>query len=138
MQMPLTLNSVPIDLMPLPRALGPVLVAYKEGYGKLLTLPQGQARTSEPPKCNYSKSPTYKTLSFKFSQIQTFVCMSGASLVAQTVKNLPATRETWVQFLGQEDPLEKGMATHSSIFAWRSPWTEEPGRLFHGISKTWT
>ena len=53
----------------------------------------------------------------------------GASLVAQTVKNLPAMLETWVQALGQEDPLEKGMATHSSILAWRSPWTEEPGGL---------
>ena len=50
-----------------------------------------------------------------------------ASLVVQTVKNLPATRETWVQSLGQEDPLKKEMATHSSILAWRIPWTEEPG-----------
>ena len=53
----------------------------------------------------------------------------GVSLVGQTVKNLPAVRETWVQSLGQEDPLEKGMATHSSILAWRIPWTEEPGEL---------
>ena len=53
----------------------------------------------------------------------------GASLVAQLVKNLPAMQETWVQFLGWEDPLEKEMATHSSILAWRIPWTEEPGRL---------
>ena len=45
------------------------------------------------------------------------------------VKNLPAMQEARVQFLGREDPLEKGMATHSSILAWRSPWTEEPGRL---------
>ena len=45
------------------------------------------------------------------------------------VKNLPAMQETQVQSLGQEDPLEKGMATHSSIFAWRIPWTEEPGVL---------
>ena len=52
-----------------------------------------------------------------------------ASLTAQTVKNLPAIQETWVQSLGQEAPLEKGMATHSSILAWRIPWTEEPGRL---------
>ena len=52
-----------------------------------------------------------------------------ASLVAQTVKNLPAMPETWVWSLGWEDPLEKGMATHLSIFAWRIPWTEEPGRL---------
>ena len=45
------------------------------------------------------------------------------------VKNLPAMLETWVQSLGQEDPLEKGLATHSSILAWRIPWTEEPGVL---------
>ena len=52
-----------------------------------------------------------------------------ASLVAQIVKNRPAIQETWVRFLGQEDPLEKGMATHCSILAWRSPWIEETGRL---------
>ena len=52
-----------------------------------------------------------------------------ASLVAQTVKNLPAMRETQVGFLGWEDFLGKGMATHSSILAWRLPWTEEPGKL---------
>ena len=45
------------------------------------------------------------------------------------VKNLPAMQETWVLSLGQEDPPEKGMATHSSILAWRIPWTEESGRL---------
>ena len=45
------------------------------------------------------------------------------------VKNLPAIREMWVQFLGWEDPLEKGMATHPSILAWRIPWTEKLGRL---------
>ena len=45
------------------------------------------------------------------------------------VKNLTAMQETWVQSLGQEDPLEKGMTTSSSILAWRMPWTEEPGRL---------
>ena len=52
-----------------------------------------------------------------------------ASVVAQTVKNLPVVQETLVQSLGQEDPLEKGMATDSSILAWRIPWTEEPGGL---------
>ena len=51
------------------------------------------------------------------------------SLVAQMVKNLPAMRKAWVQSLEQEDTLEKGMATHSSTLAWRSPWTEEPGGL---------
>ena len=54
---------------------------------------------------------------------------SWASLVAQTVKNLPAMWETWIRSLGGEDSLEKGMAAHSSILAWRIPWTEEPGRL---------
>ena len=51
------------------------------------------------------------------------------SLVVQTVKRLPTIWETWVQSLGQEDLLEKEMATHSSILAWKIPWTEEPGRL---------
>ena len=49
--------------------------------------------------------------------------------MAQRVKHLPAMLETWVRSLGQEDPLEKEMATHSSILAWKIPWTEEPGRL---------
>ena len=52
-----------------------------------------------------------------------------ASLVAQLLKNLPAVWETWAQTLGQEDALEKGMATHTSILAWRIPWKEEPGGL---------
>ena len=50
-------------------------------------------------------------------------------LVAQQIKNPPAMCETWVRSLGREDPLEKEMATHSSILAWRIPWTEEPGEL---------
>ena len=50
-------------------------------------------------------------------------------MVAQTVKNLPAVQETQVRSLDQEDPLEKGLATHTSVLAWRIPWTEEPGRL---------
>ena len=70
-----------------------------------------------------------------------FVCILGwlreysssstpsASVVAETVKNPPAVRETRVQSLGGEDPLEKGMVTHSSVLAWRIPWTEEPGGL---------
>ena len=57
-----------------------------------------------------------------------FLIPTWASLVAQMVKCLPAVRETQVQFLGREDPLEKEMATHSSILAWRIPWTEEPDR----------
>ena len=54
---------------------------------------------------------------------------NGASLVTQKVKHLLAMKENWVQSLGWKDPLEKGMATHSSIFAWKIPWMEEPGRL---------
>ena len=69
------------------------------------------------------------------SQDPTEPCMHGCqlcvrvSLVAQMVKSLPAVWETWVWPLGQEDPLEKEMATHSSILAWEISWTEEPGRL---------
>ena len=56
------------------------------------------------------------------------MCAQGF-LYSSAVKSLPAMQETWVQFLGQEDPLEQEMATYSSILAWRIPWTEEPGRL---------
>ena len=63
--------------------------------------------------------------------------LTWASLVAKSVKNLPSGQETWVWSLGWEDPLEKEMATHSSIFAWRIPWTDEPGRLHivHGVAR---
>ena len=57
----------------------------------------------------------------------TSVLLTGLSLVAQSVKNLPAVQETWVQSLGWEDPLKKEMATHSSILAWKISWTEECG-----------
>ena len=63
------------------------------------------------------------------TRVSTFLRRKRPSLVAQMVKNLPAIWETWVQSLGQEDPLEKEMATHSSTLAWRIPWTEEAGRL---------
>ena len=53
------------------------------------------------------------------------------------VKTLLAMWETWVGSLGEEDPLEEGMAIYSSILAWRIPWTEEPGRV-HGVAKSWT
>ena len=53
--------------------------------------------------------------------------------MAQMVKNLPLMRETWFRSLGQEDPLEKGMATHSSVLAWRMPWTEEPGSYIQSM-----
>ena len=73
--------------------------------------------------------------SHKKSRVCTFFFQSNnegpkrSPLVAQMVKNLPAMQETQVQSLDLEDPLEKGIATHSSILAWRIPWTEEPGRL---------
>ena len=57
------------------------------------------------------------------------LCCHQGSLVSQMVKNLPAVQEIWVGSLGWEDPLEKGMGTHSSILSWRIPWTEEPGEL---------
>ena len=70
----------------------------------------------------------------KFSKLQEVGDGQGglaclASLVAQTVKHLPAVQETWVPSLGWEDPLEKEMATHSSTLAWKIPWTVEPGGL---------
>ena len=58
-----------------------------------------------------------------------WIYIAGASLVAQRVKCLPAVQETWLRSLGQEDPLEKEITTHSSTFAWKIPWTEEPGSL---------
>ena len=78
--------------------------------------------------------------------VQTEMCqsikytpISKTSLVAQTVQNLPVMQETQIPSLGWEDTLENGMAPHSSIFAWRIPWTEELGRLqVHGVAKSWT
>ena len=58
-----------------------------------------------------------------------WLCVNLVSLVPQEVKRLPTMRETWVQSLGQGDLLEKEMATHSSILAWKIPWMKEPGRL---------
>ena len=71
-----------------------------------------------------------------------YLCMCvQASLVAQSAKNTPAMQEVHIQSLGQEDPLEKEMATHSSIPAWRIPWKEEPGRITEesmGLQKSQT
>ena len=69
------------------------------------------------------------------SMIISSVLNKGASLVAQTVKNLTVMLENQVRSLGGEDPLEKGMATHSTVFAWRIPWTEEPGGLSTGSQR---
>ena len=64
-------------------------------------------------------------------QIEASLLYLRTALVAQTVKHLSTTRETWVRSLGWEDPLEKEMATHSSTLAWKIPWMEEPGRPCH-------
>ena len=66
---------------------------------------------------------------YKLEHNLVFCLQVRASLVAQKLKHLPPMRETRVQSLGQEDPLEKEMVTHSSILAWRIPWMEKPGRL---------
>ena len=76
------------------------------------------------PACYRHNNPIPTTLT-----TITAVIGTRGFLVAQMVKNLPTMQETWVCSLGQEDPLEKGMATHSSILAWRIPRTEEPGGL---------
>ena len=86
-----------------------------------------------PPPLPLALSPLVATIEYNFFFF--FLIFDviynhiWASLVAQRLKHLPAMRETWVQSLGQEDPLEKEMATHSNILAWRIPWTEEPGEL---------
>ena len=75
-----------------------------------------------------SRSESYLTVSLPKPHLWPTISIS-ASLVTQRLKRLPAMRDTWVRSLGWEDPLEKEMATHSSILAWRIPWTEEPGGL---------
>ena len=70
-----------------------------------------------------------KWLSMHAHWVSTRYQLERASLMAQMVKNPPAVQETWVRSLGQEDPLEKDVAPHSSILAWRIPWTEEPSGL---------
>ena len=75
------------------------------------------------------KRKSVTTSTFSPSNGQEVMGLDEASLVAQTVKRLPTIRETWVQSLGWGDLLEKEMATHSSILAWKIPWTEEPGKL---------
>ena len=68
----------------------------------------------------------------------THILPHGASLVAQTVKKLPAMQETWVQSLSWEDPLEEGVATHSSSLPWRIPTDRGASQLVFGVTKSWT
>ena len=74
---------------------------------------------------------------FEEGQSCTGFIVTWASLVAQTLKDPPAMQKTWLQSLCWEDPLEKGMATHSSILAWRIPWAEEPDGLVYGVRHDW-
>ena len=89
--------------------------------------------TREAPQKNKSDSTEDLLLYFKLCILLLLLQVRNvpqvASLVAQMVKNPLAMQETWIRSLGWEDPLEKGMTTHSSILAWRIPWMEEPGRL---------
>ena len=66
-------------------------------------------------------------------ELRTTELVNWGPMVIKMVKNPPVMQETWVQSLGQEDPLEEGMATHSSILSWRIPWTEEPGDPLHSM-----
>ena len=75
-----------------------------------------------------------RTLNSRSLVVFDLLGFDGSSQVAQKVKNPPAMRETWVRSLGWEDPLEEGVATHSSILAWRIPWTEEP--TIQGVAKS--
>ena len=88
--------------------------------------PSIRVSSNESDLCN--KWPKYWSFSF------------SPSNVAQRVKHLPSMQETWVRSLDGEDPLEKEMATHSSILAWKTPWMEKPGGLatVHGLTKSWT
>ena len=90
---------------------------YKAGYTLVTT---AHVRESSPLPPNTS-APTAGLIAL--------IKALQASLVAQMVKNLPVMQETQVRFLDWEDPLDKEMEAHSSILAWRSPWTEKPGRL---------
>ena len=99
-----------------------IIVVFEEGLG------------SEKEKVSESLGLFLFVCFFSFFYLLFFYFVGAslvvrASLVAHIVKNLLAMQETQVQYLGQEDPLEKGMATHSTIIAWRIPWTEEPGGL---------
>ena len=76
-----------------------------------------------------SKRNIQQSEEIKYRTAEDFCKPCRASLVAQLVKNLPVMQETWVWSLDQEDPLEKVVATHSSILAWKIPWAEEPGGL---------
>ena len=88
-----------------------------------------QARTLGWVAMPFSRGSSQSRDRTEVSSMEGIFFSTKTSQVAQMVKNLPAVWETWVRSLAWEDALEKGMATHSSILAWRIPWTEEPGGL---------
>ena len=94
-------------------------------------LPATETKLSSLSRCHPSQERTAFSAAYPVFTLtkNNMYYRSRASLVAQRLKRLPAMQGTWVQSLGQEDPLEKELATHSSILAWRIPWTEEPGGL---------
>ena len=107
------------------------LCKYQRRSFKVLHITHWLPRTLESSgpsttKVSYSLHP----LTLPSTELSTFSRKAGASLVAQMVKNLPAMQETQVWSLDLEDPLEKGMASHSRILAWRIPWTEESDGLY--------
>ena len=87
-------------------------------------------RISHSPHCFFLNSHSCYQILFNCQHLLKLFFITRAFLEAQLVKNLPAMQETQVWSLGQEDPLEKKIATHTSILAWRIPWTEEPGKLW--------
>ena len=91
-----------------------------------LKLPFAHRPHSSPGTPSHELSPLP---GFYYHVLILSLALRWASLVAETVKNPPAMRETWVRSLCQEDPLEKEMATHASVLAWNIPWAEEPGGL---------
>jgi len=99
----------------------------------LLTPPFWISISRQPHPTHRGRHRTLSWAPCAYSRFPLAICVIRgsvyASLVAQRLKRLPAMRETWILSLGQEDLLEKEMATHSSILAWRIPWTEEPGGL---------
>ena len=86
--------------------------------------------------CSYTICKKKKKITVYLDTVESLINLRDPHLVAQPVKNLPAMQETQVQSLGWEDTLEKATATHSSIFAWRIPWTEDPGGLYSIGSQT--
>ena len=118
------LLSVSQAAVPSSSVLAVALVLYFPLFQHKTLLPAWENRTSVASSgcCFYLPLPQHNRFACSFSHCRGF-------LVPQTVKNLPAMQETQVRFLGQEYPLEKEMATHSSILAWRITWTEEPDGL---------